>query len=224
MIKWKNRDLKELGIIVEKTPEISKGKKKINIYEIPGRNGFLSVDTGVYEPFSLTLECHCLDTANKDEIKKLLDGFGTLTFDNQRQYYAVINDAIPFEKVLRFKRFQINFLVNPVAEDIDITTASITNNPQTLNIQNSYSNIEPILKITCTGNVSITINNKTFTLSDTNGSYILDCKNKIIVDSNGNNKSSLMKYDFPTLVNGNNSIEYTGTITNFTIEYRKTYL
>lgn len=224
MVIWKNYNLKELGIIVESTPKISKGKKKINIYEIDGRNGFLSVDTDTYEPFSIVLECHCLDTVDKDAIKSLLDGYGTLSFDNERQYYAVINDAIPFEKVMRFKRFQISFLVNPIAEDIIETTQNISSTPTTFNIENTFYKIFPTLIINCSGNVNITINNKTFNLLDTDGTYILDCKNKVIVDSNGNNKSSLMQYDFPTLKKGENTVEYSGTINLFEIKYKKTYL
>jgi len=51
MVQWNGIDFKEKGIIVESPPKISKAKKKINIYEVEGRNGFLSVDTGVYESF-----------------------------------------------------------------------------------------------------------------------------------------------------------------------------
>ena len=52
---WKNKDFKEFGIIVEETPTISKGKKNIDIYTIPGRSGFLSVDNGTYESFVVSV-------------------------------------------------------------------------------------------------------------------------------------------------------------------------
>lgn len=223
MIKFKGIDLFTKGIIVEKTPTISKGKKKINIYEIDGRNGFLSIDTGVYAPFSITLECHCKDTANKEDIKQFLDGYGTLSFDDEKQYTAIVNDAIPFEKVMNFKRFQINFLVNPIAEDIIATSSTISSSPTTLTINDTYSEIYPILKIAGSGDIEITINNKTFYLNDIDGEYILDCKNKVITKNNINASSS-MYGDFPTLINGENTISYTGTISSFEIEYRKTYL
>ena len=78
MVKWNNIDFSTKGIVVEKTPTISKGKKRIDIYEVDGRNGFLSIDKGTYEPFSLQVECHAKETANFDEIKAFLDGYGTL--------------------------------------------------------------------------------------------------------------------------------------------------
>ena len=224
MLLWKGMEVREKGIIVEYTPKISKAKKKIKIYEIDGRNGFVSVDTGTYEPFNIQVECHFNQNANKDEICEFLDGYGTLSFDGKRQYTAVINNAIEFEKVLMFKKFPIKFLVNPIAEDIESTLEQIISNDTTLTIDDTYSDIYPILRLECTGDISITINNKTFYLKGTDGTYTLDCKNKVIVDSNGNNASSLMLYDFPKLNKGNNQISYTGTINSFEIEYKKTYL
>ena len=223
MVKWKNRNLQELGIIVDKIPTITKAKKKINVMQVVGRNGFLSIDTGAYEPFSVAVECHCTDNSNIDEIKKFLDGYGTLSFDDTKEYTAIVNNAIPFEKVLPiFNRFMISFLVNPIAEDITPTTANLLNE-ESIDIE-TYSTIYPILTISCSGNVSITINNSTFYLNNTNGTYTLDSKNKIIIDENNLNASNLMLGDFPTFKNGSNSIYKTGTITALSTEYRKTYL
>lgn len=224
MVLWKGIDLRDKGIIVEYTPKISKAKKKIDVYEIEGRNGFVSIDTGSYEPFSMPVECHISDRANKDEICEFLDGYGTLSLDGIRQYTAIINNAIEFEKILKFKKFLINFLVNPIAEDIESTNINIDSNNYILNINDTYSSIFPILKITCSGDVTFVINNKTFILKGTSDTYILDCKNKIITDSLGNNASSIMLYDFPSLQKGENNISYIGEVSNFEIEYKRTYL
>lgn len=222
MVLWNNTDFKNKGIIVENIPTISKAKKKINIYQIAGRNGFLSVDTGVYEPFPVNVECHCQESANLDEIKAFLDGYGTLSFDGVRQYTAVIDNTIPFEKVQMFKRFQVSFLVNPIAEAITPTILDMAA-INSFDIA-TYSTIYPIIEIACSGDVSININGKIFYLTGTNGTYTLDCKNKEIYDSNNVNKSSLMNGDFPTFVNGTNTITKTGTITSLKATYKITYL
>ena len=224
MLLWKGVDFRDKGIIIEHTPKISKSKKKINIYEVPGRNGFISVDTGTYEPFSMSVECHFSESANKDEICEFLDGYGTLSLDGEREYTAVINNAIEFEKVLRFKRFPVMFLVNPIAEDITETEVNISLNDDTLTIDDTYSDIYPIIELECTGNISITINNRTFYLKNSNGTYRLDCKNKEIFDELGLNASSIMLNDFPTLKKGENNISYVGDVSNFKIKYKKTYL
>ncbi len=223
MVIWKGRNLKDLGIIVESTPKISKAKKKINVFEIPGRNGFLSEDEGVYEDFSISIDCHIKENVNIDEICEFLDGYGTLSFDNRKQYTAIINNSIPFEKVLMFKKFIIQFLVNPICEEIEARKLLVQSSPCTLEINDTYYYIEPVIKLTCSGDISITINENTFYLEGTNGSYTLDCKNKLI-SINGLNAANIMIGDFPRLLKGNNLISYIGSITNFEIEYRKTYL
>lgn len=222
MIKWKGIDLKTKGIIVEKIPEIVKGKKNIDIYTIPGRNGFLSVDNGTYEQFSLSLECHLNPSVTSiDEVKTFLDGYGTLSLDNETEYTAIINNSISFEKVINFRKFIIQFLVNPVAEDITESTFTVTENT-TLTIEDATANMYPILEITGSGNVSVSINNITFNLKSISGKCILDCKNKVIT-CDGNNIANKMQYDFPYLKPGNNSITFTGTITAFLIKYKKAY-
>lgn len=221
MVIFKGTNFRSVGIIVDYLPKIAKAKKKINTYQVEGRNGFLSIDTGAYEPFSLTLECHCSDTADLNVIKDLLDGYGTLSFDNETEYTAIINSQIPFEQVQMFKRFQVTFLVNPIREDIATTTLNLLG-ISTFEIE-SYTIVYPTISITCSGDVSISINNHTFYLNDTNDTYTLDCKNKVIVDSNGNNASSLMQYDFPSFVVGQNTIGTTGTITTLTANYKNTY-
>ena len=221
MVKWKNVDLSTKGIVVEKTPTISKGNKKIDIFEIEGRSGFLSIDKGTYEPFSIKLECHAKETADFDEIKAFLDGYGTLSFNNDREYTAVINNAIPFEKVLMFKSFVISFMVNPIAHDITPTTIDLLED-DTFTIGGTYRTY-PMLEITASGDVDITLNNKTFTLNDADGTYILDCENKIIT-KNGINASNIMLGDFPYFEVGENEISVEGTITTLNASYKKAYL
>lgn len=223
MVIWNQKNFKDLGIIVEYIPKISKPKKRITQYEVPGRNGFLSVDEGTYEAFSLQLECHAKEGADYNEICSFLDGYGTLSFDGKKQYTAIINNSIEFEKVQMFKKFIVSFLVNPICEDIQAKKFNVTSSGENLIINDTYADIEPVITLTCSGNISITINHQTFYLNNTSGTYILDCKEKEITKA-GINSSNLMNGNFIKLSKGINTIEYTGAITEFFIEYKKTYL
>lgn len=223
MIIWKEKDFKDVGIIVEHTPKISKAKKRISQFTVEGRNGFVSIDEGTYEPFSLSVECHARENADFDEICEFLDGFGTLSLDGKKQYTAIINNSIPFEKIMMFKKFIVQFLVNPICEDIASHTFVIESDSAVLDIPDTYYDIEPIITVECSGNVSITINNQTFHLDNADGVYVLDCKNKLIT-KNGLNASNIMNGDFIKLSKGTNQINYIGQITNFSIDYKKTYL
>lgn len=221
MVKWKNIDFKDKGIIVEKTPTISKGKKKIETYSVEGRNGFLSIDRGTYEPFSVSISCHAKESANFDDIKAFLDGFGTLTFDNEREYTAIVNNAIPFEKVQMFKSFVVQFMVNPIAHDITPTTIDLLSGDFT--ITGATYEMAPIITIEASGDIEVTINGKTFEINDADGEYILDCENKVITH-NGLNASNSMFGDFPIFLVGENEISKIGTITTMNASYKKAYL
>lgn len=221
MVKWKGIDLSTYGIIVEKTPTISKGKKDIETYSVAGRNGFLSIDKGTYQPFSLQVECHAKETANFDNIKAFLDGYGTLSFDNEREYTAIVNNAIPFEKVQMFKSFAIQFMVNPIAHDITPTTLSITDD---FTISGATARINPTLTLVASaGGADVLINGVEFTTSNEEAAtYILDCENKVIT-KNGVNAANEMSGDFPYFKNGENTYEGTG-VTSLSASYKKAYL
>ena len=221
MVKWNNIDFSTKGIVVEKTPTISKGKKDIETYTIEGRNGFLSIDRGTYQPFSLQVECHAKETANFDEIKAFLDGYGTLSFDGIREYTAIVNTAIPFEKVQMFKSFAVQFMVNPIAHDITPTTLSITDD---FTISGATAKMYPMLTLEATaGGADVLINGVEFTTSNEDAAtYILDCENKVIT-KNGVNAASEMSGDFPYFKNGENTYEGTG-VTSLSASYKKAYL
>lgn len=223
MLLWKNIDFRNKGIIVEETPKISKGKKNIDIYTIPGRSGFLSIDNGTYDSFVISVSCHFNENANFDEIKEYLDGYGTISLDGQREYTGIIQNSISFEKVLMFNKFVVQFLVNPIAEDINSTTYNVESSSDILTISGATAEINPIIEITGSGNATITINNKSFVLYDMDGKFILDCKSKVIT-KDGINVSNKMQYDFPKLYNGENTIDYVGNISEFKIIYKKAYL
>lgn len=221
MVKWNNIDFSTKGIVVEKTPTISKGKKDIETYTIEGRNGFLSIDRGTYQPFSLQVECHAKETANFDEIKAFLDGYGTLSFDGIREYTAIVNNAIPFEKVQMFKSFAVQFMVNPIAHDITPTTLSITDD---FTISGATAKMYPMLTLeAAAGGADVLINGVEFTTSNEDAAtYILDCENKVIT-KNGVNAANEMSGDFPYFKNGENTYEGTG-VTSLSASYKKAYL
>ena len=221
MVKWKNIDFSTKGIVVEKTPTISKGKKDIETYTIEGRNGFLSIDRGTYQPFSLQVECHAKETANFDDIKAFLDGYGTLSFDGVREYTAIVNNAIPFEKVQMFKSFAVQFMVNPIAHDITPTTLSITDD---FTISGATAKMYPTLTLEAVaGGADVLINGVEFTTSNEDAAtYILDCENKVIT-KNGVNAANEMSGDFPYFKNGENTYEGTG-VTSLSASYKKAYL
>lgn len=220
--KWKGTSFNSKGIIIEKTPIVNKPKHSYTQYTIPGRNGYLSIDNKTFEPVLLSIECH-LDTNNVDmnEIRSWLDGYGELQVDNEKKYYGYISNAISFDKITHFRKFIIQFTLQPIAKALQ--AIEINGLTETSFDSDTYTISFPTITITGTGTLTCNINNMSFTIYDANGTYILDSEAKIIT-KNGINQSMNMSGDFPYIINGTNSIIKSGDITGLTIEYYKTFI
>lgn len=221
--KWKGTTFNSMGIIIEKTPIPDKPKHSYNQYTIPGRNGYLAIDNETYDPLLLSLECH-FDTnkvADINELRAWLDGYGELQINDERVYTGYISNSISFDKITHFRKFIIQFTLQPIAKALESTTI----NALSINSFDSdtFTKAYPIITITGTGDISFSINNMNFTIYDADGTYILDCEAKVIT-KNGINQSSSMSGTFPYIVNGTNSVLKSGTISALTIEYKINYI
>ena len=220
--KWKNVTFNSKGIIIEKTPIADKPKHSYTQYTIPGKSGYLAVDNKTFEPIIIPLECHLdKNNANINDIRAWLDGYGELQIDNEKKYTGFLSNSISFEKVLNFRKFILQFTVQPLAKALTTTSVNALN-ISTFN-SDTYANVYPKITITGTGNISLTLNGTTFTIYSANGTYILDCEAKVIT-KNGINQSSSMSGNFPYVVNGSNSVVKSGTISALTIEYSKMFI
>ena len=221
--KWNGITFNSKGIIIEKVPVIPRAKHEYTTYDIPGRNGFLTIDDKTYEGIPFELECHFKDNANVNEIRAFLDGYGTLQVDNEKVYTGYISNQIDFEKIVNFRKFLIQFMLQPVARALTETTTTLTTGlNKSLTINDMYTNTEPTFEVTASGNVSVTWNEKTFNIYNADGTYILDCNAKVITKS-GVNASGSMSGEFPTL-KPSNTYSTTGTISSFKVKYYKPYL
>lgn len=221
--KWNNTTFNSKGIIIEKVPVIPRAKHEYTTYDIPGRSGFLTVDDKTYEGIPFSLECHFKESANINEIRAFLDGYGTLQIDNEKVYTGYISNQIDWEKISNFRKFIIQFMLQPVARALTQTTTTLTTGlNKTLAISDMYTNTNPTFEITASGNISVEWNDKTFNIYNADGTYILDCDAKVITKS-GANASGSMSGDFPVL-KPSNTYSTTGTITSFKVKYYKPYL
>ena len=220
--KWKGTRFNSKGIIIEKTPIPVKPNHSYTKYTIPGRSGFLTIDNKTFDPITLSLECHLdINNVNINEIRQWLDGYGELQIDNEKKYIGYISNQISFDKVMNFRKFIIMFTLQPIAKALTPTTVNALN-INSLSVD-TYTNVNPKITITGTGNITFKINNIGFTLDNADGTYILDCELKVIT-KNGVNQSSIMSGEFPYIINGSNSLTKSGTITALTIEYSKTFI
>ena len=220
--KWKGTSFNSKGIIIEETPIIPKPTHSYEKYTIPGGNGYLAIDNKTFMPITFSLKCHLnIENVNINEIRLWLDGYGALQIDSEKEYIGYISNSITFEKITRFRKFIIQFMLQPLAKAVTPTTIDALS--ITSFVSNTFTNTNPKITITGTGTLTFNLNSIPFTIYDADGTYVIDCDAKIIT-KNGINQSMNMSGDFPYVKNGTNNISKNGEISAITIEYSNLYL
>lgn len=216
---------KDMGVILKKLPPITKPKKRIEIVQVPGRNGTLHIDENCYEPINISLECTLKKNINVRDITKWLIEFGTITFSDEldKYYNATITNSIPLERVFRlYREFIIQLELQPIAQSTQEYVYNCNNtNENTLKIDSS-AEMYPYIKLTGTGEVKLTINNKICTVTIDDEYIELDSELQNAYKG-VKNKNDKMNGEFPILIPGNNKIKITGNAT-MQIKYRKAYI
>ena len=213
MYTWNNEDLLDYGIVVENFPNLPKAERNTQKYTTIGRNGFISFDEETYQPVIIELNCHFnpnLTSVTYEQARAFLDGNGVLSVDGSTEYDGYVYGDINFDKVSQtsIRRFTVQFACQPFRHTITSTTKTFTSFPASLTVGGT-TDTRPILEIVGSGDNTITFNGKGFILydMDEDRTYTLDCQAMTIKDDMGNNCSSMMRYTFPKLKVGANSIE-----------------
>jgi phage-related protein len=209
---------KDKNIIVNRLPDDIKPERNVDVIEIPGREGFLTVDYGTYKSKVKTVEA-TLKNGNVDDVIAWLTGENDVIFssDTSKKQKAVIINEIQLSRMLttKFKRFVINFRCQPYKEALEnniltLTAPEVINNPGT-------SKGNPVIKIYGTGDITLTING--------NNIYLYNVVDYITVDSilQDSYKDTVLKNndmllgEFPELLPGANAISWAGTVTKVEI-------
>ena len=210
-----------MGILISAMPDIVKPKRREEEITIPGRNGILTIDEGTYEAYTLSMECGTRGMARLSEIAAWLDGSGELTLSTEpdRVYRARISNAISISDVIylytsflvQFKVFPFKYSVNRADEAKTLTAPTTIYNQGTV-----YS--EPTITVYGTGNVTLTINGKNYTLSGIDGYVTINSEMQEVYKGNVNKNNSYGAMDFPRFEVGANAISWTGNVDRVEIE------
>ena len=209
---FKDISSKDMGVLVNVLPPITRAPRDINKIIIPGRDGYLTEDYATYGSIVKTCECTLLDIAMVNEILPWLDGCGEVIFSNQldRKYEVCIINKIPFDRIMwQWYKFIVIFDSQPFA-------LTLANAVQTLNVPGTILNIgttksKPIIKVYGTGAIDLSVNGNVIHLTNVVGyvtidSDLMDCYKDTVL------KNSDMSGDFPELNTGANAISWTGTV------------
>ena len=199
-------------------PDMVKPKRRGDEVTIPGRNGVLTIDEGCYEGYTLSVECGKRGTEKLGDIVTWLDGSGDLILSTEpdKVYRARISNAISIADVIylynsflvQFKVFPFKYSVNAIrshADDLTLTAPTSIKNKGTV-----YA--EPTITVYGSGNITLTINDRSFVLLSIDKSITIDSERMEVYKGavNANNKYAAM--DFPRFEVGMNTIRWMGRV------------
>lgn len=215
MFIFKDKSSDDMGVKVTALPPFSVSTENTNNIEPEGYDGSLT-EVLNYKSDTKMVECDYKGD-NQESILEWLSGASDVQFSNIPGYFykARVNNQIPLSEILRNQiyEFPVSFLCQPFRYFIDgkkpikLTTSGITlNNP-------GNHIAKPIMTITGSGNITVTINGRVFSITGLSGSITIVSEIESVLDDKG----GLMDGAFPYFDKAKNTISWTGTVSNIEI-------
>ena len=214
------------GLLISTLPPISKPKIRTTIEEIDGRDGDIVTKLG-YGAYDKELQIGLYGDFDINEVISYFDSEGTIVFSNEpdKYYNYEIFEQIDFEKLIRFKTAQVKMHVQPFKySSVESTrTFNITNETEISITNNGNYFSKPVITITGTGTINLNINGYQVLVIDLSESneVAIDTANMEAYDPTTKdlmNRQITGDYNDLNLQVGTNTISWSGTITEISIE------
>lgn len=211
------------GLLIQELPPITKPKMRANVEEIDGRNGDIITELG-YSAYDKVVVIGLYGDFDINQVVEYFNSSGIVTFSNEEdKYYKYqILDQIDFNRLIRFRTANVKMHVQPFKYSLTDNSKIFTIDNETsidiTNAGNYYS--KPVMTITGSGTLQISLNGiQIFTISLGNEESItIDTENmEAYNETTLLNRSVIGNYDNFKLINGKNTISWSGTITQIQI-------
>lgn len=213
------------GLTIEYCPSVGTGKRVVEKISVPGRSGDLVIDTGAYgnyiQPYEIWFKDKRRGTtrAARDIAQWLLSGIGYMrledTYDPEVFRLAMFTGPFDVENwMLTHGRATLEFDCQPQRWLKSGQNPISVESGQRL--FNAWQPALPLIRVTGTGNGSLTVGSSTFTISDMTGGIMLDSETQDAYwgDPTTNlNNNVKVSGGYPILQNGETTVSFFGGIT-----------
>lgn len=216
-------DSRDYGIGCGGFPDIVIPRKRITVESLPGRSGSLTTTDDCYDSYTKNLECYMEDNVYKD--LSWLSGSGKLVLSNEleREYDVTLKNNIELTQIASYWRnFILKFEVQPFKKSRNKHSLIYEDKDFSFNIDGNTRAL-PKIYVTGTGNIDLTINDKTFKIKDLETTIMIDSELQVVLEGVEN---ALFKTngEFPELKPGLNNFHIVGNLSSIKIDYQGTYL
>lgn len=224
------RSYDDMSLIITQSPDFVSAERDVEAVSIPGRSGDLLIDKGRYKNASVEYSVSLL--AAPTEFAKKLDAIAawlnssadyrvlTDTYDPDYFRYARFAGILGVSAVLRqIGRAKVTFDCKPYKYSfagqsaVAIGTSGTVRNPET---QAS----EPHIKITGSGDITLTVNKHVFELYGVDGEIEIDSELCAAYKGKALQNDKIGFSRFPELLPGDNGIAAVGDVTEISITPR----
>ena len=226
---WNGEDSRQAHCRVPNRVPVIRPEERVEHVTIPGRSGELTQVEGedIYNSYIQTVTVTVEGAENLPAVEAWLRGDGFVTFDIQPELMqrARIINAVTFEKVSRNLPLwsgDVQFYCEPVKRlreesSITVTSAGTTvTNPGQLTAR-------PRITLTGSGLVTLRMGGKALTIPDLVSGWTADSETEWILNGSAPVVGAC-RGDFPLLAPGENTVQWTGDITQLVIEPRWRFL
>lgn len=227
---WNGTSCRTKGIRLQSMPPIIRPEERVNHVVIPGRAGELTVVEGedIYNSYIQTITMIIDNAADVAAAEKWLRGDGYVSFSSQptlKQRARVINSVtfIKHSKNCNWWEGEVQFYCEPLKEQITEEAVEVTSSGTTVNNPGDVVS-RPRIKITGSGTITLTAGGKTLILTGVESGWYVDSDLQWVTDGNGTPLQGVYTGDFPVFNPGNNTMQYTGSVSKLTIEGRWRFL
>ena len=191
-------------------PPEEMAEEEVDLIQIPGRDGFLTVKKGKKLPITKTIQGSVFDEKYLPFIKRWLEGEGDLSLSTETDCFyksRIVGNVKYYYNFEGVKNFTVNFICQPHKYLLSGKTPIILTTPRT--IINPGSESYPLITVYGTGLVDLEINSQMLHLN-IDGHITIDSE---LQESYKNSALQTFTGEFPVLLEGINSLNWTGTVT-----------
>lgn len=221
---------KEFNMYINAEINISSSQPDYSTIEVPGRDGDLILPNNRYKSFSQTVPVIFLG-GYKDTMSKIEQVRRWLLSDTEFHDFKLSSDSGYTYRAAYLDNFEVKKTADGLSTDLNFEMMPYKYlnsglDSQTISSGTTLTNSGnipalPLLKITGSGDIKITLDNQTVSLKGIDTGIILDCESQLCTSLDVTRTQFDKLYsDFPRLPVGNTKISWSGTVSKFEITPR----
>lgn len=226
---WKGIDSRQMGLVVESLPPVTRPSMRVDVIEVDGRDGDDVIELG-YEAYDKEIVFGIKDTSEMymNSLMYWLYGDGELitSVEATKKYYCKIYETLDLKRLCRLRKGKVTLHTQPYKYAVSEQEVEWDGTNQLLQVNNQGNMAAaPLITVCGSGTINLSMDNKFICRLDmgSNDMMIMDSAELEAYD-NTSLRNRDMIGDFLVLPPGGHEITWDGNITALTVLQRSRWI